>query len=261
MATTYLNTGTISETLDKSTLEFTVSAVTNIVKGTLIVIHGEAMLVRAVDTTNVRVSVRRGYEGTRTAKHVTGSRFFSGLPSDFKKLRQEAIGLIGDSGYVPDYCLPGARATDSAGNEFIMVDLTATCYSGTTVLISRDGLFTAAQLAIGVPGSVGVTLEQGSSDQYVWAQIYGYNAYAQVGVGSSLCTSTGVCQPASSVATPSVGLMAVTTSLASSVTHGQIYGMYPVGAATTATTSATSSTGLSIPVWLNYPFTMRVISS
>lgn len=260
MAATFLNTSTLSAAITASDNEFNVASSTNITVDSLIVCGNEAMRVRAIPVAN-RVVVRRGYQGTRAVKHPSGARFFIGTPADFKTLKDHAVGLIGDAGNIPDYCLPGARATDGRGNEYVMVDLTATCYSGTSVLISRDGLYTAAQLAIGAPGSVGLTLEEGTSDQYVWAQIYGYNAYAQVGVGSSLCTSTGVCQPASSVATPSVGLMAVTTSLASSVQNGHIYGMYPVGATTTGTTSATSSTGLSIAVWLNYPFTMRIVSS
>ena len=64
-----------------------------------------------------------------------------------------------------------------------------------------------------------------------------------------------------SVSTPSVGLLALTTSQASSNHTGHIYGMYLGSAATTASTSASSETGLAADVWLNYPFVLRQISS
>ena len=80
MAVTYLNTGTISETLDKDTIEFTVSAVTNIVKGTLLVIQGEAMLVRTVDTTNVPCERAPWLRGHPCREAPYRKPFFSAMP-------------------------------------------------------------------------------------------------------------------------------------------------------------------------------------
>jgi hypothetical protein len=104
---------------------------------------------------------------------------------------------------------------------------------------------------------VGITVEQNSSAQYAWAQIFGANAYAQLGSGSSAATSVSYPMAASSVSTPDVGLVAIGTSVETVV----INGMFFTGAATTATTSATSATGMSIPVWLNYPHVRVAVAS
>lgn len=260
MPATYLNTSTFSEAITTDVNTFTVASTTNITVGDLLVAKGEAMQVRQIPVSG-RVVVRRGYQGTRALAHVSGTRFFIGSPDKFKSIWDNATAIVGDNGTLPDFCLPGVRATDNAGNEYVMVDLTATIYAGATVVISHDGNYTASVLASGAQGSVGLTMEQGTSDQWVWCQIYGYNAHAKLVGGSSLATSTGALQPATSVSTPSVGLLAQTTSQASSVTHGQIYGMHLASAATTASTSATSETGLYAAVWLNYPFVMRQITS
>lgn len=260
MAVDMLNTTTLSEALTTETSDFTVASTTNIVADQLLVVGGEAMKVQSIPVSG-RVKVYRGFTGTKAVPHASGDRAFIGDPTDFTTIKENAVKLLGDAGVLPDYLLPGQRAFDSKGNEYVMVELSQTSYAGTTVLISRDGNYTAIPLFLGLNGSVGVTAEAGTSDQYVWAQVYGRHAHAQLVGGSSLATSTGVLQPASSVSTPAVGLFAGTTSLASSVQHGQIYGMHIVGACSSATTSATSATGYFAPVWLNYPFVMRIASS
>jgi hypothetical protein len=142
-----------------------------------------------------------------------------------------------------------------------MVDLTFSGYTGAGVLISRDGLFTAKALASGDAGSVGVLAEEGTSAQMAWAQIYGAADVVQLVGGSSLVTSTGIFQPATSVSSPAVGILGRTTSQASTDQSTHIYGIFPTSAATTATTSATSATGLRCSAWLNYPFLVRQASS
>jgi len=249
----YLNSTTLSAAIDKEQNEFLVAATTNISVGSLIVVRGEAMHVRAIPVSG-RVVVRRGYQGTRAIAHPNGAKVWIGDPDDFKTIKDNAAAVIGASEALPDFCLPGTRAKDNAGNEYVMVDLTGTIYGGATVLISKDGEFTAAVLTSAGIGSVGVLMEYGTSNQWGWAQIYGYNAHAKLVGGSSLATSLGVLEGASSVSTPAVGLLARTTSQASTTTNAQIIGMHLVSACTTASTSASSETGYYAAVWLNYPF-------
>lgn len=204
------------------------------------------------------VQVFRGQNGTRQRAHAANTIIYYGTPDVFKQVRDNAAGVVGNSATLPEYCTPGTRARDGAGNEYVMVDLTSTCYSGTTVVISNDGLFNATQLAGGAQGAVGVTVEEGTSNSWVWAQIYGYNAYAQETIGDSAGTSALVALAATTPSTPSVGLAAATPSSA-----GQylIEGMFIAGIPTTATTSATSSTGVAYPVFLNYPFVRSTVIS
>jgi len=261
MAVPMFNTTTLSVALTAETNDFTVAATTNITVGDLLAIRNEVVKVQEIPVSG-RVRVMRGYDGTEARAHVSGQRLFIlANPHDAKRNAQQQLAIVGASGVYPDYLFPGQRATDGAGNEYVMVELSQTSYAGTTVLISRDGLFTAIPMFLGLTGSVAVTVEPGSSDEYVWAQISGLHKHAQLVGGSSLATSTGVLQPASSVSTPAVGLFAATTSLASSVQNGHIYGMFIVSACSSATTSATSATGYFAEVWLNYPFVQRICTS
>ena len=251
MSVPYLNTSTLSEAVSDDINEFTVASTSNITVGDLIVLRGEAMHVRAIPVSG-RVVVRRGYQGTRAISHKSGARFFIGSPDKFKAIKDHAMATVGASGTFPDFLLPGQRATDSDGNEYIMVDLTATCYSGTTVSISLDGLYTATQAAGGAQGPVGLTVEEGTSNTYVWAQIYGYNSYAQETINASAGTSAYIACAVTTASTPSVGLAALDAATTTGVYL--IHGMWIVGVATSTVTSATSSTGLAYPVFLNYPY-------
>jgi hypothetical protein len=105
-------------------------------------------------------------------------------------------------------------------------------------------------------------VEEGTSAQMVWGQIYGANSYTQFTSGSSLMTSTGIIAPATSASVPVGALLGRTTSQASSIGDmARIFGIYPSSAVTTATTAATSATGFQASVWLNYPFVERAMSS
>lgn len=267
MAVAQLNTTTLTQNITSLDNEFTVNATTNIVAGsagTLIAIASksgtEVCKVQAIPASG-RVQVLRGIGGTRARAHANGALVYIGTPDQFKAIKDNAAAVVGDSGFLPDYCLPGTRARDGAGNEYVLVDLTFSAFAGATVLIDRMGTFTAAALANGNAGSVGVVVEEGTSNQYAWAQIYGALSGVQLVGGSSLVTSTGIFQPASSVSTPAVGLLGRTTSQASSEFGTRVFGMYPTSACTTATTSATSATGFACSVWMNYPFVERQPSS
>lgn len=268
MAATKLNTTTSSEAITNDANEFAVGSTANITAGNLLVAAGtggqEVMKVLEVPVSG-RVRVRRGVDGTRCIAHPSGVLLYIGAPDSFKRVTGAApndyVNLVGNSGNLLDYALPGTRAYDGAGNEYVMVDLTFAGFVGAGVLISRDGLFTAKALANGDAGNVGVLVEEGTSDQWVWAQIWGNCPIVQLVGGSSLVTSTGIFQPATSVSTPAVGILGRTTSQASSEFGTRIFGMFPTSAATTATTSASSATGLRCGAWLSYPFVERQPSS
>lgn len=262
MAVNILNTSTLSEAITGDSIEFTVGSTSNITAGKLLAIRDEVVEVTSVPVSG-RVKVRRGISGSRAHSHASGTRFFIGSPSDFKSIRDNALALVGNAAELPEYLLPGAHAIDGAGNEYVMVELTETVVPGATVLISKDGNFTAGVLTSAGVGNVGVIAESASSDQYAWAQISGYVAHAKLVGGSSLVTSLGEFGGATSVSTPSVGLLGRSSSQRSSdyLVASTINGMFPVSAASTASTSASSETGLFCSAWLNYPWAQRAITS
>jgi len=261
MAATAFNTTTLSEALIAETAEFAVASTANIVAKDLLVIRGEVFKVQAVPVSG-RVQVMRGVQGTAARAHASGQRVFViANPEDTKTNTEGQLAVVGASGVYPDYLFPGQRAKDDAGNEYILCEFSAVAYSGTTVLISQDGLYTAAVLSSGEQGSVGILVEGVTSDQYAWVQIYGYNSYAQESQGDSAVSSLSLACAASSNSTPDVGLAVLAASTFTSATLQHqfiIEGMFVVGSATTATTSAASATGVAVPVFLNYPFVKRV---
>ncbi len=264
MAFTYRPTTTLSAALNDTDNEFNVASTTNISVGDLLVFKNEVMQVREIPVSG-RVVVRRGYEGTHALSHKTGTTFYIGTGEEFERIRHSTLGLFGPSFKIPDICVPGARGFDANGYEYILVDCTATIIPGATVLISKDGLYTASVLTSAGAGNVGILIENATSAQWAWAIIKGYYSHAKLVGGSSLVTSTGVVAAASSVSTPAVGLRGATTSEAWSTLIASrlpvIMGMYPASAASTASTSATSETGLYCDVWLEYPFLPRKMSS
>lgn len=269
MPVTALNSTTTSEAVSADAIEFTVGSTANISVGQMLVAQGtagqEAMRVSAIPVSG-RVQVRRGWDGTKAIAHRSGTLLWIGAQDAFKRCYGQSpnpyVCLVGTNGAnAPDYALPGSKAMDGAGNEYVMVDLTFSAFDGVAVLISRDGLFTAKALASGDAGTVGIITEEATSNQWAWAQVYGAKSYAQYTSGSSLCTSTGIIQPATSASVPAGGLLGRTTSQASSEATARVFGIYPTSAVTTATTAATSATGFSGSVWLNYPFVERAASS
>lgn len=256
MPVAQLNTTTLSEALAVDTFDFTVGSTANIAVGNLIVVRGEAMKVQAIPVSG-RVQVMRGVSGTYARPQPNGQTVYIGAPDAFKAIKDSALAIVGSSGNLPDYMLPGQKAKDDAGNEYVLVDLTAQVYTGVTVLISNDGLFNARVLVGGDQGSVGVMAEEGTSAQYAWAQIYGYAANVQDSTATSAASSTYAPTAATSVSTPAAGMaaIAITSAAANSFL---INGMFIVGAATSATTGATSHTGIGVPCWLNYPWVQQI---
>ena len=266
MAVAALNSTTLTNAIAADTNStIAVGSTANIVAGQLLVFAGKGPLeVAKVQSVPVsgHVNLMRGWSGTTARPQAAATLLYIGNPADFKNLRDTAAALVGNPGALPEYCHPGVRATDSAGNVYVMVDMTQTVVPGATVLISKDGNFTASVLTSTGVGSVGVMAEDSTSAQWAWAQVYGFVRAKLVG-GSSLVTSLGEFQGATSVSTPSVGLLGRSSSQRSSgyLEASTIYGMFPASAATTASTSASSETGLAASAWLNFPYAQRAITS
>jgi hypothetical protein len=266
MAVNVLNTSTLAEAFSKDANEVTVASTSNVLVGNWLLIAGtgglEAVRVQEIPVSG-RVKVLRGQGGTRARAHASGAKFFIGDPDDFQSRKAGIVaGIAADGSDFDDYPLPGLRYNDGAGNEYVLVELTATVVPGATVLISKDGNFTAGVLTSAGVGPVGVIVENSSSDQYAWAQVYGSVRVKLVG-GSSLVSSLGEFGGATSVSTPAVGLLGRSSSQRSSayLEASTIYGMFPTSAATTASTSASSETGLACTAFLNYPYAQRAITS
>jgi hypothetical protein len=255
MAVSQLNSTTLNAALAAAEPEFTVAATTNVTVGSLLVIASkrgfEIVKVQEIPASG-RVRGMRGWAGTQSRPAPNGALVYIGTPDLFKAVRDNAAALVGDSGNLPDYCIPGTKARDGAGNEYVLCDFTASVYSGSCVLISNDGLYTAAPFVAGAQGSVGVCAEEGTSNQLGWVQIYGATTALDAG-GTSAADSTYLPGAATSVSTPATGL-AVSVGTSGATQSVIIKGMFITGAATTATTSATSHTGVQVPVWLNYPY-------
>lgn len=255
MAVTQLSSTTLNAALPAGEPEFTITSTTGVLAGTLLVIASrrgfEIVKVQEVPVSG-RVKVMRGWAGTTNRAHVNGALVYIGTPDLFKVVRDNAAALVGDSGNLPDYCVPGVRARDGAGNEYVLCDFTGQVYTGSVVLISNDGLFTAAPFVAGAQGSVGVAAEEGTSNQFGWVQIYGAANALDAG-GTSAADSTYLPGAATSASTPATGMAAI-VSTSGAAQQVVIKGMFITGAASSATTSATSHTGVQVPVWLNYPY-------
>lgn len=272
MAITYRPTSTLSAALNSTDNEFNVASTTNITKGCLLVFAREVMAVRDVPVSG-RVSVRRGYNGSHAAAHKSGATFFIGTPAQFARARNDSLGLFSDGVKMPDCLIPGSRAVDVDGYEYVLVDVgqTGGIIKGATIGISKDGLYTASILTPSHSGLVAVVAELGTSDQWIWALTKGLYKRAEATVGGSIATSTGICFPASSASSPSVGLIVYTTSQASSVyattsaglgEYPVIHGMWPASATTSGTSATTGlHTGILIDLWLNNPYMNRKLSS
>ena len=195
---TAISSTTLNGAIGVSDNVLTLTSITGITKGMCLVIRNEAMKVQTTPA-NLQVQVVRGWSGTIARAHPTLAVVYFSAPDSFKAIKDSLTAITGDSSTYPDYMLPGQRAFDGAGNEYMLVDLTSQCFSGTTVQISMDGLFTAAPVVGGGQGPVGLTVEEGTSNQFAWAQIYGFNSYAQDSTITSAATSASLAGAATSV--------------------------------------------------------------
>ena len=263
MSINALSSTTLSAAIDSRQTRFAVASTTGIsgvgsltTAQSVIVVGAEAMLVQNVPVSGI-VEVMRGANGTKAKAHVSGATVYFGAASKFGFAEDGEVGLAGDAGYpagiLPNYRLPLGSRTTYGGKEYILCDFTGTVHSGVTVSISNDGAFSAAALTTSHQGSVGVVAEATStSDQWGWVQVYGA-ASAQIASGDSAATSAMVAVAATSVSSPNAGMDAIART---SSDVPQIFGMFVTGDATTAVTSASSHTGVAVPVFLNYPYVL-----
>jgi hypothetical protein len=256
MSLTYLNTTTLSAAITASQRTISVASTANWTAGQFVAIGTELVLVQTVVNSTTAV-VERGQGGNAGSAHASGMRCYgsSATAFTFPAPSTPGVGLVGTPPpSLPAYRLPlGYRAADENGNLFVLCDFTEPVHSGVTVAISNDGLFTAAVLTTTVQGAVGVVAEidDPTSDQWGWVQVYGYTS-AQLASDDSAVTSAYIAIAASSVTTPASGLSAIANT--TSTAQPQIFGMFIVGAATTAVTSASSHVGVAVPVFLDFPY-------
>lgn len=151
---------------------------------------------------------------------------------------------------------PGTRARDADGNEYLFIEYNEQVYGGVWVAISNDGAFTGVVATNTSRNSLGIAMTGGTSDQAGWVMVYGYHAAAQMAGADSAATSSYHLVAAGSVSTPAAGVDA--RNIGSSDSANRVFGAWPVAAASTATTSATSAVGVTQAVWLNYPYVFGV---
>lgn len=185
---------------------------------------------------------------------------------------QGPVGLPGGTSVVfttPFPITKGARAKDSAGNEYVFCDFTSTVNPGQPVQINSD--FTAGILAVTGRGLFGVACARGTSDNAGWVQIFGRCVMQIIASGVSPSddangpTTLGTSVPTIFVLPTSItSPMAVAwvSGNASTASRIEIEGVCVAHDAsvsdsvtlTTATTGTTlAHTGHEVAVFLNYP--------
>lgn len=141
------------------------------------------------------------------------------------------------------------RARDVDGNEFIYCSFSETLTAGGWVVI-RNGV--ASRLDESSAGPVGLVHTSVTSADNGWVQIYGVYDTAQIQSDGSDATSAYLLGTNASGATTEAH--AVASSLTSAATN-HIYGAWILAAASTATTQSSSAhSGVTVQVWLNYPY-------
>jgi hypothetical protein len=267
MSVAAFSSTTLSAAITKSQTKFAVASTSGVYgigsltnPQTTLVVDGEAMLVQSVPVSGV-VEVMRGAHGTKAKAHVSGSVAYVASPSRLSGVTADGqhVTFTGsDDGPLPGYAFPLGYRQVVGGKEYVLCDFQETVHSGVTVSISNDGLFTASVLTTSHQGAVGVVAETTTaSDTWGWVQVYGYTSAQEAG-GTSAATSAYVPIVASSVSSPAAGMAALVNTTSTAQRH--IYGMFIVGAATTAVTSAASHTGVAVPVFLDYPYVFAAVT-
>lgn len=255
MPVTAIPSTTLTAAIDNNTTgPFQVGSTANMVVGMSVVIGGEMMKLQAIPSSGF-ISVTRGIAGTAPWAHAANDLVYFATPDTWSWTINQAyssLGLTGASGQLPQFLMPGIQGVDGRGNVFLLVDAGAAFFAGTTVIVSIDGTFTANIATGSTHGTVGLIVEETASTQWTWAQIYGKGLVnAQDGFATTDVTSASVAIILTSLSTPNVGVGFVSPS---STDQQIVWGMWPTGVGTSAVTSATSSTGHQVPVWLNYPY-------
>ncbi len=262
-------TTTLSAAIDNKQRQLTVGSNTGHTVGQYIIIGAEACLVQSIPTgSTTLVNVERGQLGTGARAHanatvVYGSTTSLGPTAYYPQTNEKRITLpdVPPAG-LPTYMLPlGSQRMDESGNEYVFCHFNDAVHSGITVVISTDGLYSCAVVTTSSKGPVGVVAEvddpTSTSAFGGWVQIFG-NTTAQIANNDSAVTSAVVAVAASSVTTPANGM--ATVGNGTSTQQSNIYGMFIVNAATTAVTSAASHSGVQVPVFLDYPYVLGIVT-
>lgn len=262
-------TTTLSAAITATQRQITVGSNSTHTVGQYIVVGAEAMLVQSIPTgSTTLVNVERGQLGTRAVAHasstvVYGSTTSLGPTAYYPRTNEYRVTLPDTPpAGLPNYMLPlGSQRFDESGNEYIFCHFADAVHSGITVLISNDGLYNATVVTTSSKGNVGVVAETddptSTSAFGGWVQVFG-SCSAQIANNDSAVTSATVAVAASSVTTPATGM--ATISNGTSTQQSNIYGMFIVNAATTTVTSAASHAGVAVPVWLDYPYVLGIVT-
>lgn len=159
----------------------------------------------------------------------------------------------------------GTRMVDNLGNVYVLCDATSTMFSSQPVVIFDDNTCNALTTAQG-RGRVGICCANATSDNLVWVQVYGR---ALMMLGGSGASPSDAANGPTSLNTSAATKFVVDTSLsspaslawvtdASSANNGVVIGLWVASDASldvsAAVTSATSHTGNSIGVFMNFPY-------
>jgi hypothetical protein len=270
MAATALSSTTLVTAITADQQEFYLTSGTGVNVNDLLMVRDEGMLVAEISGTRVRV--RRGASGA-ARPHPIRSRVYFGSPTAFKTLADGALALGAEPGTLPPYLFPGKRMQDGAGNIYIMVDLVGEVFSRTPVQIFSD--FTAQKIGTTGRGAFGVAAEPGTSDQWIWVQVFGRALVQLLGATAGVSPSDAANGPTTLSTTAQTKFWLPTTATSAgpegvrwtsgnaSTTSGfYIEGLTVATDASpgdvTATTIATSHTGEEIAVFLNFPRIVHV---
>lgn len=264
---------TISEAMTRTALEVAVSSVSGITVGMLAAVNREVMLVNRIDSTNVKVGVQRGYAGTTSRKHASGSvmwvdkaEYFSMdpppsgqatlteeiatprivLPASYASPEARMFRIVNDSWVEVDTQRLANHYTfdPDTGYEYLLVDCQAAFQVGEWVVVDPEGL--ATQLAAASKGRVAIIVETVSaSDTLSWAIVAGKYA--------SALTTSDVTSAADLIA--GTGAADILTSTGGNIIWG--------AAATTAPSTATSPSlgGAVATVYVHRPWVSGEIHS
>ena len=185
MSIAALNTTTVTNALDASTQTFLVGATTNIAVGAKLVIGNEVLWVQAVPVSGT-VQCMRGVDGTKARSHAAAATIYIGsgttLASVYGSVLQfdNRVGLAGDPGTLPDFCLPVGtyRVDPNTGFEYLLGDAAGALTINEWCLISGTG--SLSQLAATDHGRVGIIIETvAGSDTLTWVLVAGTHATAR----------------------------------------------------------------------------------
>jgi hypothetical protein len=222
---------TLASALDASSTTVYTAASTGFVKGSMIVIGKEAMLLTTCDTTNHKHLVKRGMKGTAAVKHASGAIVTFGAPSVFGQVTAAGVEIAGyaDGAINGVPTLPiGSRYVDpDTGYEYILCDSADTYAIYSWVVI--DAVGGASVLATSSNGRVGVVIETvGASDKLFWVQVVGQaTGYCttDVTVGMAVTAAAGSIEASSSAATGAriFGLTCTTAHASSCTTQTAVF--------------------------------------